>query len=373
MNDQNLLFVSEYYDEIDRYIEEAKIKRILLVCGESIRFLKVNDYFNKLEDRCGVKVFRFSSFKPNPVYESVVEGVKVFLENGCDSIFAIGGGSAMDVAKCIKLYAGMNHTKNYLQQEAVPNDIKLIAYPTTAGTGSEATQYAVIYYEGVKQSVTHDSIVPSIVLFDPSALSVLPIYQKKATLMDALCHSIESFWSVKSNEQSKQYSAEAIRLIMQNWKEYIAGNNAKNQIMLKAANIAGKAINITQTTAGHAMCYKLTSLYGIAHGHAAALCVPALWEYMIEHMESCIDNRGQGYVQETFDQIAKAMGCDSVQKSIVQLREMITVFGLTVPKMENAENFDTLRDSVNPVRLKNNPVSLSSEAIDEIYHKIFGE
>ncbi len=373
MKEQNILVVSDDYAELDKYIKDNAIQSILLVCDGSIRFLRINEYIKKLENSGVVKVFRFSDFQPNPLYESVVDGVKAFLSNDCDAIFAVGGGSAMDVAKCIKLYSNMDHTRNYLQQEIVPNDVKLLALPTTAGTGSEATRYAVIYYEDAKQSVTHKSIIPSTIVFDPSVLATLPDYQKKATLMDALCHSIESFWSVNSTEQSKQYSAEATRLIMENWREYIAGNNEKNEVMLQAANIAGKAINITQTTAGHAMCYKLTSLYGIAHGHAAALCVPALWAYMSEHLENCIDSRGREFVCTTFGQIAKAMGCAGTEDAITTLRNMIADLGLAVPKMDATEDFETLKHSVNPVRLKNNPVGLSEAAIDGIYHKIFEE
>lgn len=373
MKEQNILIVSEDYSELDKYIKDNAIQKILLVCDDSIRFLKVNEYFKKLENSRDVDVFRFSDFQPNPQYESVVEGVKVLLTYKCDAVFAAGGGSAMDVAKCIKLYSNMDHTQNYLQQKIIPNDVKMLALPTTAGTGSEATRYAVIYYEGVKQSVTHESIIPSMVVFDSSVLVTLPAYQKKATLMDALCHSIESFWSVNSTEQSKKYSKEAIKLIMENQKEYIAGNNEKNPIVLKAANIAGRAINITQTTAGHAMCYKLTSLYGIAHGHAAAICLPALWEYMNAHLENCIDSRGQEYVQGTFAQIAKAMGCNYVSEAIDTLQKLIAEFGLTAPALVNAEDYDLLKKSVNPIRLKNNPVSLSEDEIDGIYRTIFKE
>lgn len=107
-------------------------------------------------------------------------------------------------------------------------------------------------------------------------------------MLDALCHSMESFWSVNSTEESKQYSREAIQLMMKYKNAYLANEAIGNTAMLKAANIAGKAINITQTTAGHAMCYKLTSLYGIAHGHAAALCNAALWPYMAQHMENVL-------------------------------------------------------------------------------------
>jgi len=371
MGEQNILIASESYCEIDRYLEENSIKNILLVCDSSLKFLKIDGYFKSLKDRTGVEVAYFSDFQPNPLYESVVEGVKLFHDKKCEAIFAVGGGSAIDVAKCIKLYSNMDHTQNYLKQEIVPNDVKLLAIPTTAGTGSEATRYAVIYFEGVKQSVTDYSIIPSTVVMDASALSTLPAYQKKATMMDALCHAIESFWSMNSTDESKQYSKQAIELILGNMDAYQAGDDSKNEIMLKSANIAGKAINITQTTAGHAMCYKLTSLYGIAHGHAAALCVAKLWPYMVEHLDKCIDSRGQEYLNGIFSEIASAMGCVTVQDAIVKFQGIVDSLGLGAPEMKDESDYEKLRTSVNPVRLKNNPVGLDEDAIDGIYHEIF--
>lgn len=372
MAGQNIILASESYSEIDRYLEENSVKNILLVCGSSLQFLRIDGYFKSLKDRIGVEVTYFSDFQPNPLYESVVEGVKLFLDKACDAIFAVGGGSAIDVAKCIKLYSNMDQTHNYLEQEIVPNDVKLLAIPTTAGTGSEATRYAVIYFEGAKQSVTDYSIIPSTVVIDASALSTLPVYQKKVTMMDALCHAIESFWSVNSSEESRKYSKQAIEMILGNMDAYQAGDNSKNQVMLKAANIAGKAINITQTTAGHAMCYKLTSLYGIAHGHAAALCIAQLWPYMVEHLDRCIDPRGQEYLKGILNDIAGAMGCETVQDAIRKFQRIVSALGLGVPEMRDTGDFEKLKTSINSVRLKNNPVGLGEEAIDSIYHNIFG-
>lgn len=107
---------------------------------------------------------------------------------------------------------------------------------------------------------------------DASVLKTLPDYQKKATMCDALCHAIESFWSVNSTDKSKEYSMAAIQNVMKHMDGYLANTDEGNAGMLLAANTAGKAINITQTTAGHAMCYKLTSMFSSAHGHAAILC-----------------------------------------------------------------------------------------------------
>ena len=352
------------YEELDTYLGE----KVLLVCDSSIQFLKINEYFNGKGN-----IVRFSDFVPNPLYESVVEGVDIFHKENCDTIVAVGGGSAMDVAKCIKLYSNMYREENYLKQKIVPNDVPLIAVPTTAGTGSEATRYAVIYYEGEKQSIADYSCITSVVLFDTSVLETLPLYQKKATLMDAMCHSIESFWSVNSTDESKGYSKEAIKLIIGNYKDYLAGDNSKNELMLKASHIAGKAINITQTTAGHAMSYKLTSLFKIAHGHAAALCVKGIWPFMVKHTDNCIDVRGEEYLKNTFDEIADAMGCSCVEEAIDKFRNMVDELELSIPENATDKDYEVLKNSVNPVRLKNNPVALSVEDIDIIYHDILGD
>lgn len=366
---QQIIEVCDGYSKFSDYLKSTFHKSMLLVCDESLKFLKIKEYFDNIENELGIKVIKFSNFKPNPLYESVVEGVKLLNSNNCKLIVAVGGGSAMDVAKCIKLYSNMDHSKNYLKQKIVPNDIELIAVPTTAGTGSEATRYAVIYYDNEKQSVADYSCIPSTVIFDSSVLTTLPEYQKKATMLDALCHATESFWSVNATNESKKYSAEAIHLVLENYKGYLDNKEEGNAGMLKAANIAGKAINITQTTAGHAMCYKLTSLFGIAHGHAAALCVSKLFPYMIRNIDKCIDQRGEAYLMDTFNQLAKAYGCDDVNEVVRKFDELFISLDLAVPRARN-EDYETLKKSVNPVRLKNNPVALTSEAIDELYHQI---
>lgn len=352
------------YEELDTYLGD----KVLLVCDSSIQYLKINEYFNGKNN-----IVRFSNFVPNPLYESVVEGVNVFCKERCDTIVAVGGGSAMDVAKCIKLYSNMNREDNFLKQPIVPNDIPLIAVPTTAGTGSEATRYAVIYYQGEKQSIADDSCIPSVVLFDTSVLETLPLYQKKATMMDAMCHSLESFWSVNSTEQSKEYSREALSMIMENYRDYLAGDNTKNELMLKASHIAGKAINITQTTAGHAMSYKLTSMFHVAHGHAVALCVKSIWPFMVKHIDNCIDHRGKAYLQNTFREIAEIMNCSSVENAMLTFGNLVDELELYAPGNVTEKDYEVLKNSVNPVRLKNNPVAFSVEDIDKIYHDILGE
>lgn len=332
----------------------------LLVVDSSFNYLpeKIQNYRN---DNSVV----FDKFTPNPLYEQVVEGVKVFKENNCDSIIAIGGGSTIDVAKCIKLFARLDPNVNYLKQEYKDNSIELTAIPTTAGTGSEATKFAVIYYEGKKYSVEHDSIIPSKVIFESSVLNTLPIYQKKATMMDALCHSIESYWSVNSNDESKNYSKQAIELILNNYKDYLSGDNSKNEIMLKAANLAGKAINITKTTAGHAMCYKLTSLYKIAHGQACSMCINKLYPFMLNNVDKCIDNRGIGFLTNSFNELT----------SLISPNQFSDIFNeMNFNRIEyNDNDLEVLVNSVNLERLKNNPIELNRDDLIKLYIDILGE
>ena len=346
-------------------------KKVLLVTDSSFPFLNIK---NEVEG-ITIPYVKFSDFTPNPLYEDVCKGVELFNAEGCDTILAVGGGSSLDVAKCIKLYCRMSKDTLYLDQEYKDTGVKLIAIPTTAGTGSESTRYAVIYYDGKKQSVTHDSIIPNVAILEPKVLKTLPLYQKKCTMLDALCQGIESWWSVNSTEESCEYSLKAIKLIMANWRNYIFENDdeAAAYIML-GANYSGRAINITATTAAHAMSYKITSLYRFPHGHAVAVCLPEIWEYMLSHMDKCIDSRGSEYLFNIFTQISLAMGCKSPSGTIAKFREMLKDLEMQNPVSEHLpSDISLLTSSVNPIRLKNNPVRLEDKIIEKIYMSVLGK
>lgn len=352
------------FEKLEIVLTENPSSRYLLVCDSSYPFLPISINLHP-------KAI-FNQFTPNPLYEQVCEGIELFKTNHCNAIVAIGGGSTIDVAKCIKLYCRMDPTKNYLQQDCKDSGIPLIAIPSTAGTGSESTHYAVIYYEDKKQSITHESILPNYAILEPSLLKTLPLYQKKCTMMDALCQGIESWWSINSTDESKMYSKIAVQMIMQYWENYIFHNTdeAAEGIML-AANYAGRAINITQTTAPHAMSYKLTSLYKLPHGHAVSLCLPKVWCYMLAYMNYCIDKRGTEYLSNVFSDIARALGCSTPREAADFMQNLLTILDLEKPRTNQREKeLEILASSINPIRLRNNPVTLSKEASLSIYNSI---
>ena len=207
---------------------------------------------------------------------------------------------------------------------------------------------------------------------DANVLKSLPLYQKKCTLLDALCQGIESWWSVNSNEESKRYSKIALETILKYAHAYIFDNSleAAENIML-AANYAGRAINITQTTAPHAMSYKISSLCHIPHGHAVAVCLPAVWEFMLNHMGLCIDARGKNYLHDIFLDIGKVFGVQTAEEAIRSFKNFLLELNTVSPSIEKKEDIALLAQSVNPVRLNNNPVKLDERALYELYVKIF--
>ena len=350
-------------------------KKVFLVCGNSFHTLNIKEDIENM----GIPHVIFSDFTPNPLYEQVCKGVDLFQITRCDSILAVGGGSAIDVAKCIKLAVLAEEGEDALipplvlkQLPIEGSKIPFIAIPTTAGTGSESTHNAVMYYEGAKQTVTNNGVLPNYAILESSVLKTLPLYQKKCTMLDALCQGIESWWSVNSTDESKDYSKVCIELIMANWRKYIFENDddaAAN--MMLAANYGGRAINIAQTTAAHAMSYKLTSLYKLPHGHAVAICLPEIWQYMLCNMDKCIDARGEYYLSSIFKDIAHAMGTEETHSAIESFLMMLRALDIQSPTASIKENeLNILSTSVNPVRLKNNPVKLDEQAIIVLYNEI---
>ncbi len=360
---QEIIVSTEIKKQLSILCEKHEIKKILLVCDAAFSFLKTKEEYLNID----IPYVIFNEFTSNPLYEDVVKGVNCFKENKCDAILAIGGGSAIDVAKCIKLYSAMDDAKLYLEQEYLANDIVLIAIPTTSGTGSESTRYAVIYYEGKKQSVTHESIVPSYALLDYRNLTTLPEYQKKCTMMDAFCQSIESWWSVNATEESREYSKKALSMILDNMDAYMKNTDEGNQNMLVAANYAGRAINITQTTAAHAMSYKITSLYKVPHGRAAFICLPYVWEYMWKCVEK--DDEAKA-LRELFTSIAQTLDCRNVPEAIGFVHGLNDKYFGNDKVIFKMEDIALLAASVNPTRLKNNPIILSEETLTDLYSSI---
>lgn len=351
------------FNNLGRILKDNPINKILIVTSDH-RDDNIKNYLaeNKYNFIC------FHSFSSNPKYEEIKKGIELFQKEKCDFIISIGGGSCIDTAKSIKLLSALENELDFLDNKFHYSSVKHLAVPTTAGTGSESTRFAVMYYKGEKVSLTQDSILPEYVILDYEYLVTLPDYFKKTTMLDALCQAIESYWSKGATFESKEYSISAIKLILENYKGYLNNRKETLQKMFSASNLSGKAINITTTTAPHAMSYKLTSLYGISHGHGVGLSLSAVWRHMYEHIEEYKEQKEK--LLNDFTGLAAAFGCETIEGAVFKFEKLYKSLNLDDPKVLNKEDIEILVRSVNMERLKNHPVLLSEIDIEQIYNKI---
>ena len=364
---QKIIFEKGCCAKLGELCKAYGMKKYMLVHDGAFPHLGLAAYFTK----AGLPFVSFDGFTPNPNYEDVLHGLALFQKEKCDGIVAVGGGSAIDTAKCIKLFGRKNPEENPLAQLCEDTKIPLFAVPTTAGTGSESTRFAVIYEKGEKQNVAHESILPDVALLDYALLRTLPLHQKKCTMLDAFCQGIEACWSVHSTAESLVLSHQAVRQIAGHWKRYIFQEDELSlEMMMGASNLAGQAIYTTKTTAAHAMSYKITSLYGLPHGYAVALCLPKIWRYMLDHLEKCIDPRGAAYVAKVWQELAEDLGVADARAAVAWFEEMMAELELSAPEEKDALKIEQLVSSVNLQRLQNNPIALSEEALEDLYRQI---
>ncbi len=324
-------------------LENLQVQRALIFTGKRTFALYkelILPHISCLYDVC-------DSFEMNPKKHEVDEVIQKHNHQNYQIIIALGGGSAIDFAKLYK----------HFSQSMLP----LVAIPTTAGTGSEATQFAVYYEKGEKESLDNASVLPEYAIVDARFLLQAPQYLKACSAIDAYCQAIESYWAIRSTEESKGYARKAMQLAKEYIENFVLTQNeeaCKN--MALSSNLAGKAINISRTTAAHALSYKMTSLHGLPHGHAVALSMADLFDANQNcDAHTCQDARGADYVKASMQEILeilaisdfRAYWCTLLQK--LQLSTNFAELGIS--------DKESLINGVNKDRLKNNPKNLSKD------------
>jgi alcohol dehydrogenase class IV len=323
----------------------------------------------------GIKIVGFSEFSPNPKVEDARRGIALMKGIEPELIVAVGGGSSIDMAKLINILSAQSgdclqfiQGKDPIRRKGVP----LVAIPTTAGTGSEATQFAVAYVGQVKYSLAHPLIIPDYVIVDPTLTYTMPPRLTATTGFDALSQAIESYWSVGSTRESKKYASEAIPLVMKSIKDAVHRPNPEaRRAMAFAANLGGKAINISKTTAPHAVSYTLTIYFGIPHGHAVALTLGKFFVVNASLDNAEInDSRGKGYLKETMDHLCKLVGGSDPEECSNKLYRLMKDVGLESNLKElgiyRKEDIERIVSNVNIERLNNNPVKISEQMLLQI-------
>jgi len=274
---RKLIFGRGSIERLGEVVEELGLSgKALLVTGRS--FARRSGYLEKLKtilESSGMAVSVFDKVEPNPSAETVDLGAELAKREGVDFIVAFGGGSAMDAGKAIAVLSPQGgRAEDYFYPAVVkPPVLPVIAIPTTCGTGSEVTKFAVISKGLRKNVIVGDVIVPIASILDPDVLSYLPRELLAYTSMDAISHAIESYFNRNANPLSDIYVFEALRTIMRYFKEAYDGSIDARGRLLYASMLAGKAINLCGTAMVHGVGYYLTMKYGFQHGLANALLI----------------------------------------------------------------------------------------------------
>lgn len=326
------------------------------------------------------EVHRFCEFAVNPKLEDIDRGINVFKAVECDMVIAVGGGSTIDMAKAINFLSAHPQTLGTCEIRTSVSETAvrpLIAIPTTSGSGSEATHFAVVYADRQKQSIADERMLPVAAIVDTNLTMSLPRYATAVSGLDALSQAIESFWSIHSSEESKGFARRALELILPNIGVAVREPTpATRSAMAEGAHLAGKAINITKTTAAHAISYPITSYFGVAHGHAVGLILPSLLEYNAQVAENdVLDLRGGPYVRKIISEIVALFGANDVLEAKEKLEHLMSGIGLETRLsglgIKSEKDFELIiHNSFKPERVGNNPRLLTEEALRKMLHRM---
>lgn len=368
------VYFKDQIQELKSYIGSTKPENIFVVRGNKSFHASGADIF--IDTLIGGSNYTsFFKFDPNPQLADLIKGIELFCKGKYELIIAIGGGSVIDMAKLISVFAHQKQEIISYVKEGEQIESKktpLIAIPTTAGTGAEATHFAVLYIDKNKYSVAAQPILPNAVYLSSEFSKTADPYLTACTGLDAFCQAIESVWSVNANDESQEYALEAIQIIWNHLLKAVKDNDFEaKQKMLKAAFLAGKAINITKTTAPHALSYAFTSYYNIPHGHAVAISLPFFIQYNYNVTElDCTDPKGPLAVRKRINKILRTLDIKASNANLY-LEYFFNSLNIFINIQTLIENFDEniIANNVNVERLSNNPRQVSKETIHNFLTK----
>lgn len=266
-------------------IKDAGLNKAFLVTDRGIVACGLTDELTRSLESNGVQYRIYDKTMPNPTVDAVEDAVNEYRGNGCDCIIAVGGGSAMDLAKACG--ARIAKPKKNIRQMAGILKVRkkiplLIAVPTTAGTGSETTIAAVITDSAThrKFAVNDFPLIPKYAVLDYKLTLGLPKEITAATGMDALTHAVEAFIGRSTTRDTRRYAIDAVKLIYNNLKTCYdePDNKAARGNMLFAAHYAGIAFTKSYVGYVHAIAHSLSGRYGLPHGLTCAVLLPTVLE-----------------------------------------------------------------------------------------------
>lgn len=355
-------------ERIADFAESFKPHRIMLVTGrKSMKELGVTDRIVGFLKNYQVVVY--DKVEQNPTISKVEEGVQLLKAEKCDLVIGLGGGSAIDTAKAASvLVRNSGRVDEFLSgyRRIVNRRLPLIAVPTTAGTGTEVTQYASVINELKKRklSLSHEYIHPDVAIVDPLLTVSMPKFVTATTGLDALSQCIEAYWSKHHTPISDVFALNGVRLVFENLVD--AFNNPENvgsrENMALASLLSGMAISITKTTIVHSVSYPLTVNFNVPHGLACSLTLPSFIKYNFEVAKDRMYN------------VARMMDAETIEDCVGKVEKLISDLQLPSRLSDvgvGKEDVELIvKEGFRPDRSGNNPRMVTRDDLRKILYSI---
>ncbi len=324
----------------------------------------------KIKDIIGERLgATFCGVEPNPSLEGLEKVCEEFRGQDIDSLLALGGGSVLDTGKALSLLLKTRPEEfdlaAHLRGEAeLPElePLELIAVPTTHGTGSEVTPFATIWsrQEKKKYSLAAERLYPRCAFLDPQLTLTLPAKISTATGLDALSQGLEALWNNNASPLSDLFAAEAVRLAFDNLRVVVEEpeNLEARSRMQRAALCSGLAISQPRTALSHSLSYPLTARFGIPHGLACGITLPAIWDFVREaHSDRAREIAGRvGFFKP-----------DDVKEGLITLFEALDVKQLLSCHLDDFKKLlEPLGEMYTPERAGNSIRPVDREDIERI-------
>lgn len=303
------------------YLANLEGKKATIVTGgNSMKKFGFLDKVKGLLEQAGLEVQIVDGVEPDPSIKTCLRGGKEMAEFGPDWIVALGGGSAMDAAKAMWVFY---EYPGYDFQRLVNFDFpklktkaKLIGIPSTSGTASEITAFAVVTdtENEIKYPLVSPDFVPEVALIDPEIPSKMPPYITATTGMDVMTHAVEAYVSTSRSSYTNCLAYEAIKLVMANLKNaYDDGTNMEaRENMHNASTLAGMSFTNASLGIVHSMAHKIGGIYHLTHGEANAIILP----YVIDYNRKSTD---------AYDELEKELGIDNIADVVRELNAQVGI------------------------------------------------
>jgi alcohol dehydrogenase class IV len=357
-------------------------------------FIKKNNFKNILLIS-GKKSFNTSGFKDLKIFKNHHHIITIFYKRKAipeinelkslikkintvnpDLIIAVGGGSSIDYSKLGNAAYNIEGLEKKIVNKRInfnSKKTKLLAIPTTAGSGAEVTKFSVIYINKIKYSVENNLLKPDFYSLIPRLTISSSKKVRASSAFDAFAQAIESILSKSSNKKSLTYSMNSLNLLIKNISQFVNYPNYKNSyFMLKSANYSGKAINISKTNGPHSISYPFTSLYNLMHGHAVSINFSSFINFIYYKANYPKYNF---YLNKKFKHIFKSTKTGSISNFTkfvhYLIKDMNLINNLKYGKIK--KNIKSILDLVDSSRLSNCPVDVTRKELKNIIFESFNK